>query len=145
MPVKYEHRPDNTVGSIPHDVVVTADIDANTVDTWVFVADADYEVTRIVYVPRVAGSNGSAVTLDVMKASGTTAPVDGTTVMSAVDSINLKGTADTRITGTLTSTEATRRLAANDRLGINVAGTLTAVVGLLQINLKRIQSANAPY
>ena len=147
MPVQYIRRPDDTVGSVPHDVVVSCpyNINADAVDNWVFVADADYEVTRIVCVPAVAGSDGSAVTADVMKASGTTAVASGATVLSAVDSFNLKGTAHTIQIGTLSTTESSRRLTTNDRLGINFAGTLTAAVGLIQINLKRIRSANAPY
>jgi hypothetical protein len=145
MPNKFIRRPDNTIGSALHDLVVTFNygINAEAVDTWLFVADADYEVTRVVCVPRVAGSDGSAVTADVMKASGTDAPASGATVLSAADSFDLKGTADTLQTGTLSATESARRLKANDRLGVNFTGTLTAAVGLIQVNLKRIQGANA--
>ena len=147
MPALYTKRPDNTVGSIPHDVVVTFNygINAEAVDTWVFVADTDYEVTRVVCVPTVAGSDGSAVTADVLKASGTTNAASGTTVLSAADSFNLKGTAHTQQTGTLSATESARRLTTNDRLSVNFGGTLTAAVGYIQINLKRIQSANNVY
>ena len=147
MAVKFQRRPDATIGSIPHDVVVCFNYSAaaETVDTWLFVADTDYEIVSIKLIPRVAGSDGSAVTADIMKASGTTAPASGTTVLSAVDSFNLKGTADTLQTGTLAASQATRRLAANDRLGVNFTGTLTAAVGYIQINLKRIQSANSSY
>jgi hypothetical protein len=145
MANKFVRRPDGTTGSIPHDITVNFNygINAEAVDTWIFVADTDYEVTRVVCIPRVAGSDGSAVTADVMKASGTTAPGSGATVLSAADSFNLKGTADTLQTGTLVAAQASRRLAANDRLGVNFTGTLTAAVGLIQVNLKRIQSNNA--
>jgi hypothetical protein len=147
MPALYTKRPDNTVGTIPHDIVVAFNygINAEAVDTWVFVADADYEVTRVVVIPTGAGTDGSAVTADVMKASGTTAVSSGTTVLSAADSFNLKGTANTQQTGTLSTTESTRRLTTNDRLGVNFTGTLTSAVGLIQVNLKRIQSANNIY
>lgn len=147
MPAQYVRRPDDTVGSIPHDVVVTFnyDINGDAVDTWVFVADTDYEVTKVYLIPTVAGTNGSAVTADVMKASGTTAVSSGTTILSAANSLDLKGTANTLQTGTLSTTQATRRLTAGDRLGVNFTGTLTSAVGLIQINLKRIRTANAPY
>lgn len=142
---RYTLRPDNTVGTIPHDITIKHqyDIAGNVVDAWVFVADADYEVTRIVCVPSVAGSDGSAVTADVKKASGTTAVATGTSV--ATGTFNLKGTAHTLQTATLSSTQATIRLTTNDRLGVDFTGVLTAAVGMIQINLKRIQSPSATY
>lgn len=142
---RYTLRPDNSIGSIPHDIVVKHqyDIAGNIVDTWVFVADADYEVTRIVCIPTVAGNDASAVTADVKKASGTTAVASGTSV--ATGTFNLKGTAHTLQTATLSSTQATIRLAAGDRLGVDFTGTLTLAVGMIQINLKRIQSPSASY
>lgn len=145
MPEKFTRRPDGTTGSIPHDVTVNFNYDilSDIVDTWVFVADTDYEITRIVVIPTVAGTNGGAVTADIMKASGTTAVASGATVLSAADSFDLKATINTLIIGTLTTVQADRRLTTNDRLGVNFTGTMTAAVGLIQINLKRIQSANA--
>lgn len=146
MPNRFMRRPDGVTGSIPHDITVNVNYDAagGIVDTWAFVADADYEVTKVYCIPRVVGSDGSAVTADVMKVTGAAAaPSAGATVCSAADSLNLKGTADTVQTGTLTTTRSSRRLAAGDRLGINFTGTLTAAVGLIQINLKRIQSSQA--
>ena len=143
MPEKYTKRPDGSVGSIPHDIIVTFNYDilANAVDTWLFYADTTYEVVGVKCVPRVAGSDGSAVTAAVKKASGTTAPASGTTVMAST--FNLKGTADTLQTDTLTTTIADRRLAAGDRLGVDFTGTLTAAVGLIQVNLKRVQSTGS--
>lgn len=140
MANRYMRRPDGTTGSIPHDVVVNFnyDIAGNAVDTWVFLADADYEVVGVRTIPTVAGTDVGAVTADVVKASGTTAVASGTTVLSAT--IDLKGTANTLITSTLTSTAANKRLASGDRLGVNFTGTLTAAVGLIQVNLKRVQA-----
>ena len=147
MPNKYVRRPDATVGSIPHDIVVTFNygINAEAVDTWIFIADTNYEVTRVTCIPTVAGTDAGAVTADVMKASGTTAVSSGATVLSAADSFNLKSTVNTLQTGTLTTTQSSRRLTTNDRLGVNFTGTLTAAVGYIQINLKRLQTANGPY
>lgn len=147
MPALYTRRPDGTVGTIPHDIVVNFNYDilANATDQWAFIADADYEVTRIVVIPTIAGTDGGAVTADVMKASGTTAVASGATVLSAVDSFNLKATINTLQIGTLVAAEASRRLTTNDRLGINFAGTMTAATGLIQISLKRIQSSNSGY
>jgi hypothetical protein len=140
MANRYVRRPDGTTGSIPHDVVVpfNYDIAGNAVDTWVFIADADYELVGARCIPTVAGSDGSAVTADVVKASGTTAVGSGTTMLSST--FDLKGTAHTLVNRTLTATLADRRLASGDRIGINFGGTLTAAVGLIQLNLKRVQA-----
>ena len=140
MANRYVRRPDGTTGSIPHDVVVPFNYDAagNAVDTWVFVADADYELAGVRIVPTVAGTDAGAVSADVVKASGTTAVGSGTTMLTST--LDLKGTANTLVTRTLTATLANRRLAAGERIGINFTGVLTAAVGLIQLNLKRVQA-----
>jgi hypothetical protein len=144
MANRYTRRPDGTTGTIPHGLVITVPYLAASVDEWVFIADADYEVVSVRHLARVAGSNGSAVTADIMKTgTDTTAPASGTSVMAAADSIDLKATADTLASPAVSTTRATRRITTGDRLGINYTGTLTAAVGLITINLKRIQSANA--
>jgi hypothetical protein len=142
LPNKFVRRPDGTTGSIPHDIVVTFqyDILANAVDNWAFIADDNYQVTRVVCIPTVIGSDGSAVTAAVKKASSTTAPGSGTAVMS--NTFNLKATANTLQTATLSTTLTDYQLTTNDRLGIDFTGTLTAAVGVIQINLKRLQTAN---
>lgn len=147
MPALYTKRPDATVGSIPHDFIVNFNYDilANATDQWVFIADTDYEVTRVLFIPTIAGTDGGAVTADVMKASGTTAVASGTTILSAADSLNLKATINTLVVGTLSTTVASIRLTTNDRLGINFTGVLTSATGLIQISLKRLQSANASF
>jgi hypothetical protein len=143
MANKYVRRPDGQTSSIPHDFVVNFnyDINANAVDNWAYIADGPCEVVSIHCVPTVAGSDAGAVTAAVKKASGTTAPGSGTAVMT--DTFNLKGTANTLQTATMSTTKSTRELAANDRVGIDFTGTLTAAVGLIQIRLKRIQGAGS--
>jgi hypothetical protein len=143
MANRYVRRPDGSSGSIPHDIVVTFtyDILGNAVDNWAFVADDNYEVTRVVVVPKTAGTDAGAVTLMIEKASGTTNIGSGTDILSAT--LDLKGTANTLQTGSLSATKSDYQLTTNDRLGVDVTGTLTAAVGMVQINLKRLQSANA--
>lgn len=52
---------------------------------------------------------------------------------------DLKGTANTVQTGTLTATTADLQLATGDRLSLDFAGTLTDLAGLLvTVSLKRI-------
>jgi hypothetical protein len=140
---KYVYRSDGSVSSIPQDEIINFNYIATSVDSWVFVADADYEVVAVKLIPSVAGNDASAVTADIMKASGTTAVASGTTVLSAADSLNLKGTAHTLQTGTLSATQSARQITSGDRLGINFTGTLTSAVGLIQVSLKRIQAAGS--
>jgi hypothetical protein len=139
MAVKFMRRSDNSVGSIPEDMLVNVPIAAATVDSNVFIATGPCEVVGVSEVHTVAGSDGGAVTLDVTKCDGTEAPASGVTVLSST--IDLKGTANTVVNRTLTATRADRKLIAGERLGINVTGTLTALAGgVVTIRIKRLQS-----
>jgi hypothetical protein len=139
MAVKFMRRSDNSVGSIPEDMLVNVPIAATTVDSNVFIATGPCEVVGVSEVHTVAGSDGGAVTLDVTKCDGTEAPASGVTVLSST--IDLKGTANTVVNRTLTATRADRKLIAGERLGINVTGTLTALAGgVVTIRIKRLQS-----
>jgi hypothetical protein len=138
MAVHTMTRSDGTKSQIPQNEVIRFQYNASSVDHWIYIADADYEVVSVKLIPNVAGTDGSAVTADVMKASGTTAVSSGATVCSAADSLNLKGTINTLQTGTLSGTQSAIQLTAGDRLGVNFTGTLTAAVGLIQVELKRV-------
>lgn len=74
---------------------------------------------------QVAGSDGGAVNLQLEKLTGTQAPDAGATLLSV--GINLKGTANTVVSGTLTSTLTNRNIALGDRLALRDSGTLTAL------------------
>lgn len=92
----------------------------------VFIAPFICTVTSIKEVHGTAGSDGSAVTLSVERLQGTEALGSGDELLAATK-IDLKGTADTVQTPTLTATTANLTLAAGDRLGLVDTGTLTAV------------------
>lgn len=142
MAVKFMRRSDNTVGSIPEDMLVNVQIDANTVDTNVFVATGPVEVVGVSEVHTVAGNDAGAVTLDVTKCDGTEAPASGVSVLNAT--FDLKGTANTVVDATLTATKANLKLVDGERLGINVTGTLTTLAGgVVTIRLKRLQTNGA--
>lgn len=93
-----------------------------------FVAPAACKVLAISEVHATAGSDGGAVTAVVTKDTGTAAPGAGTSLHQS-GSFNLKGTANTVQTATLSTTAATLTLAAGDRLAIKLTGTPTAVAG----------------
>jgi hypothetical protein len=77
-----------------------------------------------------AGSDGSAVSLDIEKLTGTQAPGAGVSVLGATK-IDLKAAANTRQAPALTATGANKTLAIGDRLALKLTGTPTAVAGLL--------------
>ena len=82
-------------------------------------------VTKIQEVHEVKGTNAGAVTLNVEKLTGTTAIDSGSVLLPTA--IDLKGTVNTVVTPTLTTTATTRSLARGDRLALKDSGTLTSV------------------
>lgn len=93
-----------------------------------FVAPQACKVLAISEVHGVAGTDPGAVTAVVTKDTGTQAPGAGTSLHQS-GSFNLKGTANTVQTATLSTTPATLTLAAGDRLAVKLTGTPTALAG----------------
>lgn len=79
-------------------------------------------------VHRTAGTDGSAVTLDIEKLTTGTAQDAGTAMLTAT--INLKSTADTPTYTAATATAANARLDVGDSMALLDAGTLTAVADM---------------
>lgn len=104
-------------------------------DASFYVANRPMIVTGVQYIHSVAGTNGSAVNLQVTKDTGTNAPGAGTDLLTNNSNagFNCKGTANTVQTGTLTATAASLRLAAGDRLSVDFAGTLTDLAGVVVV------------
>lgn len=101
-----------------------------------YIAPYPVEVVSVKERHETAGADAGAVTLNVQKVPSGTAKGSGTDLLSA--GINLKGTANTNATGTLSTTVATLRLAAGDALALVPTGTLTAVDGVtVTVELKR--------
>lgn len=89
-----------------------------------FTADRAYRVLSAAEVHLVKGTDGGAVTLNIEKLTGTTAPDSGVTLLSTA--FDLKGTINTVQFGSMVVTDATY-LKRGDRLCLKDAGTLTAV------------------
>ena len=102
-------------------------VDPSPADKAFFIAPFDLVIKRIDYVHSTAGSDASAVTLQVERLQGTEAPAAGDDLLSAA--FNCKGTANTVQNGALTATTANLTLSAGNRLGLNYTGTLTALAG----------------
>lgn len=139
--VKFQRRPDGTLGSIPVDVVVCHRIEAaaDAVDQNAWVANGDYE---LVGVSEVHGTASTSGTLMLEKCTGTTAPGSGTDILTGT--ISLAGAANTVLSGTVTATRADRRFASGDRLALDFGGTVTSYAnGIVTIYLKKIQGPNS--
>lgn len=114
---------------------VTCVLGALDVSKTIFIADAAYQVTKITCAWGTAGGAGAAATVE--KLTGTTAPGGGTAMQTSA--FDLTTTANTVGTATLSGTVASLQLAAGDRLGIKLAGTLTGLVGCcITVSLRRL-------
>jgi hypothetical protein len=101
----------------------------------VFIANRAYQVTAVRAVWSHVGGSSAAATVE--KLTGTTAPGAGTAILQSA--FDLTSTANTVGTGTLSATTGNLQLAAGDRLGVKLSGTLTALTGLnITIHLKPI-------
>lgn len=93
-----------------------------------WIAPFTVQVTNFYEVHATAGTDGSAVTLQLEKLTGTQAPGAGNTMLSTA--LSLKATINTVQTATLTTTLANRSLAKGNRLALLKAGTLTSVANV---------------
>lgn len=117
--------------------ILVFNMQSNTdlVDQAFFLAPQDCIVTAAYACVSTAGTNGSAVNVQVTKDTSTNAPGAGTDILTNNTNagFNLKNTINTIETGTLTATAASLRMAPGDRLSVDFAGTLTAVAGVVVV------------
>lgn len=100
----------------------------------IFTAVEAFQVTSVRAVFEVASVSGA---ITVEKLTGTTAPGGGTAMLTGT--LSLVGTADAVLSGALTATTSVLQLAAGNRIGIVLSGTLTSLIGaVVTIGLKRI-------
>lgn len=104
---------------------------AASVDGVYFIAPRKMIVKSIIGRPTVAGTDGSAVTATIKKAASGTAITAGTALHSST--FNLKGTADTNQTLTLSTTAGALEIPAGTAIGIDFTGTLTSATGVVSV------------
>lgn len=117
------------VGFIP----VSLEYNASSVDKSSFVAQRSYRVMGILARVTAAGTDVSAVTAAVKKAPSGTAIASGTALHSG--SVDLKGTANTNQSITLSTTDSDLNIDEGDAIGLDVTGTLTAATGVVTVLL----------
>lgn len=123
---------------IKNELIITHAIGLTPAVGTIFVSDSEYRVTKIQYMSDVAGTDGSPVTATVVKAAATDTPVESTTPMITADAIDLKATPHTVQEPALTAVKPDLVLAAGDKIGYDLDGVLTAVLGTFIIYLKRV-------
>jgi len=103
------------------------------VDTPFFVADRTYVVASIQLRLEVAGSAGGAVTCQIRKAPSGTAIASGTLLHSGTG--NLKGTAATNQTLTLSTVDSDVNIPSGTCIGFDLTGVSTAAKGCVTVLL----------
>ena len=111
-----------------HHTIYGADADTAANYGVFWTAPFDCTVTEVREVHQILGTDAGAVTLNIEKLTGTQALDSGVDVLAST--IDLKGTINSVVTGTLTATLADKRLVRGDRLALDDTGTLTALVGV---------------
>lgn len=110
---------------------------ATEVTRWAFIAPVACQVMSVKEVHSVVG--GASAAMRPRKITDTSAPsaaASGTVKELTTATFDLTSTINTIVAGTLVATEADLQLAAGDKIGFSVAGTLTGIKGLFTIELK---------
>lgn len=89
------------------------------------------------YTNRVVGSDGSAVTADIMACDAGEAPASGVTQLTSANAINLKSTVDTPTPVALAAT--LEEVGPGKYFAVNFGGTLTGVVSCITVEFKRVR------
>ena len=115
-----------TVGGkiVPQYLILNVPMNADSVDQWVFVADAAYELDTVELSYTVASTSG---TFDLKKSTTVQAPAAGGTMLTST--IDMSQTANTVYAGTKHGTEGNRRLADGNKLSVCFTGTMTSLAG----------------
>jgi len=104
-------------------------LNADNIDQCIFIAPYAMRITAIREIHATAGSDAGAVTLNLTKDASGVVPGAGSSLMSGT--LDMKGTAATLQTATLTADKSILTLAAGDRIGANFVGVITALAGVV--------------
>src|SRR5262245_21496806 len=125
-------------GAIHDRYIRTIDVVAAAVDTVIFApVSGVWVLAGVMYVNRVAGTDGSAVTADIMANDPTEAPASGVSQLAAANAINLKSTVDTATPIAVTATP--EEVGPGKFYTVNYTGTLTAAVSCITVEFRRVR------
>lgn len=94
-----------------------------------FQADRSLGILSVAEIHVTKGTDASAVSLQLEKLTGTTAPGSGTTLLTTA--FDLKGTINTVQYGNITASAGKNSLQKGDRLAAKLTGTPTAVANVV--------------
>lgn len=114
-------------------VQVSTEYNASSVSKVFYTAQRPMYIYRAELRVEVAGTNGAAVTAQLVRVPSGTAVASGTELLTTA--FNLKGTAATNQLGDLVTSSALLGLGQGDSLGIVFTGTLTSATGVLTVLL----------
>jgi hypothetical protein len=133
------------MNKVPMTLAVALPVASSLVDAPIFTAPAgsEWEIVEAIESHSVAGSDGSAVTLDLTKTDSGEAPASGDSLLAST--FNLKSTANVPVSKTTASGLSTslpvRTLKAGQSLCMNFTGTLTALAGFsLVVVLRQLRA-----
>lgn len=109
-------------------------------DVGMFTADADCEIVSATERHETLGTDGGAVTADIVKASDATAMSGGTSLLAST--FNLKATVNTKQEKTKSNggLASDRTIQKGQCVGINFGGVMTAVTGVcITVVLRRLR------
>jgi hypothetical protein len=109
--------------------IFRAVLNGEVVDTRFHIFNYSGKIVKITEIHNTAGNHASAVTGHITKEKSGQAPGAGTTVMSGT--FNLKATANTEATATLSSNPADLEFVAGDMLSFNLTGNAQTCAGVL--------------
>jgi hypothetical protein len=126
------------------DIILTVLIDANSVDRQVFVAPYACRLVSVREIHSVVG--GASAAVRPRKITDTSAPgaaASATVKELTTANIDLTATINVTQVATLTAiaailTNSDIYLAAGDKLALDFSGTLTGLIGVLTLHLKRL-------
>lgn len=120
-------------GYASEQAVFNLNANASLADQCFYIANKTMQITRIDYVHSTAGSDASAVNVQVTKDTSTNAPGAGTNLLTNNTNagFDCKATANVVQNGTLTATAADLILVPGERLSVDFAGTTTALAGVV--------------
>lgn len=124
-----------TPQTYPKELFINLPLVAGSADGDLWIATDKYTVASVKHSVSV-GASGA--TLILRKCSTTTAPASGTTLFTSTNSLDLNVTANTVTTATLSTVAGVNAFAAGDRLAADFSGTLTGLIGICTITLRRI-------
>ena len=120
-------------------IIVTLDLLAASVDKWLFIADAPYRVRAISESHSVVSTSGTARLRKVTDTSAPGAAASSTVLELHTANFDLSAgvAVNTTTDAALALALADIQLADGDKIGVNMGGTLTGLVGTITLQLER--------